>query len=668
VAALVSSLFFQGVNLYAFLTTQILLVGLFTYQLMRLYGNNITLRIDLLTATLLVLWLWLAVSVLWSQVPYISGITFWWVGVLPIVYLIYVLSPEIDASWSPLVSMLFIVGVVLSLVGLYQFILLNDSPRGPFIYRNLLAAFLNMLILVLSARFLLPVIARDPPVNANDSSVIATQSKAKGKQSHTTNRISLFEGLHKQSYTNYDRPLMLAGIFFLILTVGLIRSRGAILCLSVGMLCLVMLVRPHVYSKRELYKIIAAFVIALALAQVSTAGEMGERLLTLKDPYSAGTDRFIIWKASWKMILDGPWYGIGLGTYWFAWPPYRPAGESSAGFFVHNDYLQIVIEGGWPALFSLLAILAAIACTFFSTYRNVSVDGSVKIETTGLVAAMLSVFLHNVFDFNLYSIPTMILAGLSMGRLHTLCRKTAPGLSLEIPLSRWFRLPVFKTCLILLALFPMAYLFAMGISYFHYQKGNALIKTAQLKKADDALHVAELLWPAYDLPKYLRGSIYQVTISANPHLDKATVRQLFQESEKKLKQARSLNPWRPEIFIVFARLYEQSRDLAGRDWHEKAEKFYRQALAVDPRCYDARISYAGMLAKSGDLVRAATVLKEGIKHWYPEDYRILPYYRLTSSVCKQVGDSTTADKMDILIARIVPKLKISPTAPLERPF
>ncbi len=628
--ALIGSLFFQGANLYALLATQIILAGVLAWRLMRVYGEEITLRIDLLSVALLTFWLWLAVSVLWSQVPYISGLTFWWVGVLPLVYFIYLLSPDLDASWSLLVVALFVIGMILALAGLYQFIFLHDFPRGPFIYRNLQAAVLNMLILVLAARYL---------------------ARKEDEQS-----------------PRYSSEWVLAGIFLLILIVGLCKSRGAQLCLAVGMLCLFLLARSHVPRRQGLFKIAGVFFSALTVAQIGTAGEMGQRLLTLQEPYSAGKERFLIWEASWKMLLEGPWYGRGLGTYWLAWPPYRPAGDASAGFYVHNDYLQIAIEGGWPALLLLLAILAVVAGTFHRAYRNAAVDGRVRIEMAGLVTALLTLFLHNILDFNLYSMPATILAGLFMGRLRTICCESPPSASLHILLGSWLRPQIYKICLLLLALFPMAYFITVGIAYFHSQKGEALIKVAELNKADGALRIAELLWPSYDRPHYLRASIYQVTILGSPHLNATVKRQLFRESEKKLRQAWRLNPWKPETFIVFARLCRQNPDLAGRDRFEKATWFYRHALAINPRSYEARIDYAGMLMESGDLDQAATVLKGGINHWYAADYRILRYYRLTSSICMQAGDSATADKVDKIIAAIVSTFKKSSAVPLERAF
>ncbi len=61
------------------------------------------------------------------------------------------------------------------------------------------------------------------------------------------------------------------------------------------------------------------------------------------------------------MLQDAPWHGIGPGLFWLAYPPYRAAADNSGGFYVHNDYLQLWLEGGWPTFIVLLCLLALVA-------------------------------------------------------------------------------------------------------------------------------------------------------------------------------------------------------------------------------------------------------------------------------------------------------------------
>jgi len=627
-AALIGSLFFQGSNLYAFLAVHATLVCALTYRLIRAQEDTILVRIDLLTGAMLLFWSWLAASVLLSRVPYVSGLTFWWVGVLPLVYLIYILSPETDGSWPALINSLFVVGIGLAMAGLYQSFVLQDSPRGPFLYRNLLAAFLTMLALMTSARFLAK----------NDG------RKCRG-------------------------CFTLIGIFLLVLTVGLTQSRGAILCFSIGALSLLIFAYSQIKIRRNILIILGIYLTALLLAHLFSSGEMGLRILSLRDPYQAGLGRFLIWEQSWELWKHSPWYGNGLGTYWFTYAAYRLAYDvGGGGYFAHNDYLQILIESGWPALLLLLAVLAALLVLFAKTYRGASTSRAAKIESAGIFAALLSVFLHSVFDFNLYSMPTMILAGLAMGRLRMLCHEPVTFASLRVSPKRWFRLSVIRLLLPLLALLPGIYFLTVGISHYYHQRGERLMKADQLKEAVEALRIAEVFWPSHDLPQYLQASIYQLTLQENPQMDLMARKLAYEEAETRLRQAEVLNPLRPQIFVVRGQLYAQNRDLAGPDWYEKASRSFRQALAIDLRCYDARIQYAKMLLETGDVAGTAGVLKAGLKYWYPRDHRVLPYYRLAVSVFRQSGDTAMAKETEKKIADIRARYQEAMRESLKEPF
>ncbi len=627
-AALIGSLFFQGRNLYVFLAVQAALVCALTYQLIRAQKETLVVKVDLLSGTLLFFWLWLAVSFFLSRVPYISGLTFWWVGVLPMVYFICVVSPWTDDAWSELNLILLIVGLCLAVAGLHQFFVLQESPRGPFVYRNLLAAFLTMQVLISSGCFL-------------------TRKNA---------------GIYRKYFT-------LCVIFLLVLTIGLTKSRGAMLCFSTGALSLLLCVYGRVDSKKDIFAILSIYVTAMLLAHFFSSGEVGSRILSLRDPYQAGGARFLIWEQSWNLWKDSPWYGNGLGTYWLTYAAYRLAYDANdSGFFAHNDYLQILTESGWPALLLLLAVLAAILVLFVKTYRNKTVGSSTKIESAGLFAALLSVFLHSIFDFDLYSMPTMILAGLVMGRLWMLCNEPISFVSLKVSPCKWFSLSAISLLLLLLALLPGIYFLTVGISHHYHQRGEHLIKAGQPDKAMDALQIAGSLWPSHDLPRYLQANIYQLALQENPQMDPAARKQAFDEAERKLRQAEKLNPLRPQTFVVRGQLYAQNRDLTGPDWHEKASRSFRQALAIDLRCYDARIQSAKMLLENGDVAGTAEVLKAGLKYWYPRDHRVLPYYQLAVSVFRQSGDSAMAEEAEKKIADIRDRYQEVLRESLKKPF
>ncbi len=74
--------------------------------------------------------------------------------------------------------------------------------------------------------------------------------------------------------------------------------------------------------------------------------------------------RLALWRAGLKMSGDHPWVGHGPGQFQIQYPRYRSQEELELSTFhrsflaapgaIHNDFLQLLIEGGIPALLLLL--------------------------------------------------------------------------------------------------------------------------------------------------------------------------------------------------------------------------------------------------------------------------------------------------------------------------
>ncbi len=77
--------------------------------------------------------------------------------------------------------------------------------------------------------------------------------------------------------------------------------------------------------------------------------------------------RTYIWGATWELIKAMPINGYGLGTFSNLYAAERYE-YGSSGVFVHNDYLQLLLEGG-PVLLGLL--LAYVAFLYLAWPENI---------------------------------------------------------------------------------------------------------------------------------------------------------------------------------------------------------------------------------------------------------------------------------------------------------
>lgn len=113
--------------------------------------------------------------------------------------------------------------------------------------------------------------------------------------------------------------------------------------------------------------------------------------------------RLAYWRASWHMFLDHPLTGVGLGAFPTVYPSY---GSSSSRYErveqVHNDYLQLLTDGGLVA--GLIGASALI--WLLSTWvKGLRADLSRRADwlpiLTGASIAVLGLLIHSLLDFNL---------------------------------------------------------------------------------------------------------------------------------------------------------------------------------------------------------------------------------------------------------------------------
>jgi len=610
-AALVSALFFQGFYTEFFGLSLTFLILWLTCAVWQGYRGDFQIPKTGVVLWLTLFWAWLGVSIIWGKVLYIGVIDFWWVGSLPLTFWIYTLSPEKEKIWRLAFPLAVATGIALASTAAYQSLFLGLEPTGPFLSKNSLAALLILTTLPLCAYFLL---------------------------SHDSKRSM--------------RGLLGAAIFALFFAISLIKGRGAILSGTVSLGILILVAARQVPRKiMVLFLAIAigAFVVANGVGQLDLAGRMG----TVADPWNAGASRFIIWSRAWEMLRESPWLGVGSGQFALLWPPYRHPDDSSAGYFVHNDYLQLWIETGLPGLVLLLAAFIAVAYLFVRAVRHAQTAPRDKIEMTGLFCGLLAIALHSFVDFNLHILSILILAGLMLGRLQALASKKAQPNYLVISPQQFVSAGGYRVITILLLTFPLVYFVALGSASFEYRQGLQLAEVGKLDAANEAFDVASRLFPGADNVLMSQADLFRHSITVLPETSQAQKKILFDESRSLLDQSEDINPLRPQTYAVRAQLYEQNPSLIGSDWSGQAVKAYQQALRVNPRIYEIRYQYAQLLLKLGRFDEAHRVLEEGMRYWYFEYEHIVPFYALVEKLRREAGDKSGADQLNHKIAEVL---------------
>lgn len=194
-------------------------------------------------------------------------------------------------------------------------------------------------------------------------------------------------------------------------------SRGGIVSFAVelGALLAWLLVRrtfgTHLLS--------AGAVLLLAVLMVSWLGvqEAVGRFSSLQSLEVTAGKRASMRADTWKIFLDHPLMGTGLGTLQTVFPAYETLYDGKVVNHSHNDYLEALAETG---LAGGLCCAWFLGVLFFDSLRRLTQPGPSFISTlhlSGLIAC-LGLLAHSLVDFNLH-IPANAMLFFVMANLAT---------------------------------------------------------------------------------------------------------------------------------------------------------------------------------------------------------------------------------------------------------
>ncbi len=599
--ALIATLSYQGEKLHLLSASVLMLLVWAGALLWRRHASGVAAPISVVALTLTAFWAWLVLSLVWNPVQGTGPVYFAWFSIFPLAFWLYTLSSPVNRAWPSVFRIVQLAGVVLAVWAMVQLLVLGTTPRSMFLDVNSHAAFLGLIALPMAAQFL------------------------------------------RES----DRRWLTAAILLVLtLAIAVTGSRGVMVSAATALLPLIWLAHRHA-SRRALWQMLLLIAVGLAAGNLLAQGYTVSRMASVMDPVSAGESRYVIWRAAWKLIESAPWLGHGLGNFAHLYPGVRDPVDNSAGFLVHNDYLQLWIETGLPVVVLLVLLYAAIAWRFF---RAPGVPGQ-RLEAAGLFGGLLLVALHSFLNFNFYLAATLLVSGLWLGRLHEL---TAPATAKVFVFSpaRWVRPSVYRLLVVLVLAIPAAWLVAIGSAYLVYQQGFAQASRGKLLAAHESFNLTEQLFPEMDIAYYAHADLYRHMLKSLPATKQADREALFRAAEASLTESERLNPYRAQTYWVRGDLYAGAPDLAGPDWSGRAEAEYKKAIALNPRFFDARENYARLLIRLGRMKDAHALIETGLREWYPEHPALTRYLMLAASVRDRQGDQEGAAKLREQIARI----------------
>jgi O-antigen ligase len=147
------------------------------------------------------------------------------------------------------------------------------------------------------------------------------------------------------------------------------------------------------------------------------AKEITKRFSTMKSIEVTTGKRASMRRDTWRIFMDHPWVGTGLGTLQIVFPPYETQYDGKVVNHSHNDYVEALAETGvlgglCCALFLGMLLFHSMRQLFYVSSAFASVlNLSGMTACTGFLA-------HSFVDFNLH-LPANALLFFLMATLAT---------------------------------------------------------------------------------------------------------------------------------------------------------------------------------------------------------------------------------------------------------
>ncbi len=223
---------------------------------------------------------------------------------------------------------------VLKIYGFWEPVNKNTAPFGPFVNRNHFAGWM-LLALPVAMGYFTALVARG----------------MRGVRPTFRDRVLWFSSPEASSVVLVGLAVLVMGLS-LVLTLS--RSGTACFLIALALTGWFLVRRQSAGARRHVSLVYVGVLAAFSL------GWAGLDVVIARFS-AAGADfwsRFDIWKDTWRIHQAFPWLGTGLNTFGTATEIYQTSARVSHHVEAHNDYLQLLSEGG--VAIALAAILAIV--------------------------------------------------------------------------------------------------------------------------------------------------------------------------------------------------------------------------------------------------------------------------------------------------------------------
>jgi O-antigen ligase len=196
-------------------------------------------------------------------------------------------------------------------------------------------------------------------------------------------------------------PLMALFATVPIVALLLTTSRGGILSFIAQLVFLFSLLLIRKVNTR--YVIVGGMVILLAVSAVTWIGAQNvlQRFSGIQRFELSTGKRIAMRKDTWRLFLDHPVIGTGLGSFEKAYPRYDSEYDGKVVNHAHNDYLEGLAETGLIGGACCLWFLVVVFRNAFKNLTNNEQSLTSLLSLSGMLG-FVGIVIHSLVDFNLH--------------------------------------------------------------------------------------------------------------------------------------------------------------------------------------------------------------------------------------------------------------------------
>jgi O-antigen ligase len=399
--------------------------------------------------------------------------------------------------------------------------------------------------------------------------------------------------------------LFAASTFILILTIFATRSRMSLFVVAGAFVVwLAIAVLRRVPVKWLLVHLCAgglAWCVAIGATAVADASIRGLE-------FGTGLSvRHELVRAALVMFAQHP-LGIGIFCFPLLYPRFRSTFEQdTAGLFVHNDYVQFLVEGGVPLLLLLLLFVGTVLRRGFMLIRLE--PQARNFANLGLAMALAAVCTHALVNFVFYSLPLSIVIGLVAALLFSDQVERGSEAMQAVPRSAvvtglgvlwvvWLYLILDVATVGVFQLQP-----SFGVGEFVRADERRMLQFARVAQRLNGNRGMPVLGEAVLLYRAARadpGSAY-----------------LKEQAYRQFHLAMVVDPANTSIYVRLAGFLGEFPPDGGRPPGESDEELFLTALSFDPLCVPALDQLLQLYAATGQDAKAYTLLRDRVYVWMP---------------------------------------------------